>query len=54
MTEAQKDLRLLMFDALINLMEEARLNKDEEAHFNYSRLVNETWQAMNDDDEEEA
>ena len=53
MTEAQKDLRLLMFDALIRLMDEARLNKDAEALINYARLVHETWQAMDDEYDEE-
>jgi len=53
MTEEQrKDLQLLMFDALINLMDEARLNKDAEALINYARLVHETWQAMGDEYDE--
>ena len=51
MTEAQKELQIRMFDALINLMEEARLNKDAEALLDYARLVNETWQAMHDEEE---
>jgi len=53
MTEARKDLQLLMFDALINLMDEARLNKDAEALINYARLVHETWQAMGDEQGEQ-
>jgi hypothetical protein len=40
-----EDLRAQMFDSLIELMNEARLEKDAPMLEAYARLVHETWNA---------
>jgi hypothetical protein len=44
--EDKKDLRLQMFDSLISLMEEARVEGDMGMMNSYARLVYETYQAI--------
>ena len=51
--EQRKDLQLLMFDALISLMDRARLEKDAKAFDGYARLVYETWTSMVDEQGEQ-
>jgi hypothetical protein len=42
-----EELRVRMFDSLIELMNKARLEKDEVMFDACARLVHETWNAMN-------
>ena len=42
--EERDELRWVVLDSVINLMEKARLENDAEAVFGYARLVQETWQ----------
>ena len=51
--EQRKDLQLLMLDALISLMDRARLEKDATAFDGYARLVYETWTSMVDEQGEQ-
>ena len=44
--ERRDELRWIMLDSLIHLMEKARLENDAEAVFGYARLAHETWQAI--------
>lgn len=44
--ERRDELRWIMLDSLIHLMDKARLENDAEAVFGYARLAHETWQAI--------
>lgn len=46
-----EDLRAEMFNSLIELMNEARLEKDAKMFEAYARLVHETWNAIKDGEE---
>ena len=51
--EAKEDLKMEMFHSLVNLMNNARIDKDKEMLEVYARLVHETWTAIvhGEDDE---
>jgi predicted GNAT superfamily acetyltransferase len=51
MLMTDEDLRAHMLDSLIELMNEARLEKDALMFESYARLVHETWTAIMDGEE---